>query len=304
MRQRLPRRLSRLTAATVGRPRLDRLLGGGLDVVWIPAPVPVAVSAGVPYVLTVHDLSTELRPRDLSPYPRLWARLTRPRRLAARAAAVIVDSQATRRDVVERWRLPDDGVTLVRPGVWAPQPGPPVDPALGVPAEYLLYVGALEPRKGIDVLLAAYAAARDQGLRAALVLAGDGPLAAGLSASPGVVRTGRVDDCTLAALYAGALATVLPSWLEGFGFTPLESLAAGTPVVVSDLAPLRETLGNAALFVAPGDVAALAGALRHVAGDAALRERLLGAAPAALAPLSWDRAADQVHAVLTRVAAG
>ena len=59
---------------------------GGVDVLWLPAPVPVAVSAGVPYVLTVHDLSTELRPRDLAPYPRLWSRLTRARRLAARAA--------------------------------------------------------------------------------------------------------------------------------------------------------------------------------------------------------------------------
>ena len=187
--------------------------------------------------------------------------------------------------------------------MWRPAPGPPIDPALGVPGEYLLYVGALEPRKGIEVLLAAYAAARDRGLRASLVLAGDGPLAAGLGAPPGVVRTGRVDDSTLAALYAGALATVLPSWLEGFGFTPLESLAAGTPVVVSDLEPLRETLGDAALFVAPGDADALAGALCDVAGDAALRERLLAGAPAALAPLSWDRAAVEAHAVLQRVAA-
>ena len=115
------------------------------------------------------------------------------------------------------------------------------------------------------------------------MVAGDGPLATGLDA-PGVVRTGRVDDAELAALYAGARATVLPSHLEGFGFTPLESLAAGTPVVVSDLPPLRETLGEAAVFVPPGDAAALAGAMSAIAADAALRERVMAAAPAALAP--------------------
>ncbi len=91
-----------------------------------------------------------------------------------------------------------------------------------------------------------------------------------------MVRTGRVDDAELAALYAGARATVLPSHLEGFGFTPLESLAAGTPVVVSDLPVLRETLGDAAVFVPPGDSGALAAAIRAVVDDARLRDRLHG----------------------------
>ena len=90
--------------------------------------------------------------------------------------------------------------------------------------------------------------------------------------------------------------------MEGFGFTPLESLAAGTPVVASDLAPLRETLGDAAVFVAPGDAAALAAAIRAVATEPGLRERLMAAAPAALAPLSWTRAAGEAMEVLARAA--
>ena len=103
------------------------------------------------------------------------------------------------------------------------------------------------------------------------MLAGDGPLARERCAAPGVVLCGRVSDDELAALYAGARATVLPSRLEGFGFTPLESLAAGTPVVVSDLPSLRETLGDAALMVPPGDPVALADALLRIDGDEELR---------------------------------
>ena len=99
----LPGRLAHAAAAVGGRPRLDRLLGGGLDVVWLPAPAPVAISASVPFVLTVHDLATELRPRDFTRYARLWNRVTRPRRLARRAARVLFDSAATRDQALLRW---------------------------------------------------------------------------------------------------------------------------------------------------------------------------------------------------------
>ena len=268
-------RLARASAALTGRPRLDRSMGGRLDVVWLPAPAPVAVSRDVPFVLTVHDLSAELRPGDFSPYARLWNRAARPGRLARRAARVITDSDETRVRAVERWALAPDRVRVVRPGFW--RPPPPADGALRrlqVPSPYLLFVGALERRKGVDVLAEAFADARGRGLEAELVLAGAGPLAQGLRA-PGVTLLGRVSDSELAALYANARATVLPSWIEGFGFTPLESLAAGTPAVVSDLPSLRETLGDAALTAPPGDRRALADALLRIDGDDQLRARLL-----------------------------
>ena len=293
-------RAANVASALVGRPRL----GAAADVVWLPAPAPVAVARGVPYVLTVHDLSAELRPGDFSAYARLWNRAARPRRLGRGAARVIADSHETRAQALERWGLAPERVTVVRPGFW--RPPPPPDGALArldLPARYLLYVGALEPRKGVDVLAEAFADARARGLEAELVLAGDGPLAESLR-GPGVALTGRVSDTELAALYAAARATVLPSWLEGFGFTPLESLAAGTPVVVSDLPSLRETLGRAALTVPPGDAPALAGALLRIDRDEELRERLIAAAEPRLAVLSWDRAANELHAVLAEAAGG
>jgi glycosyltransferase involved in cell wall biosynthesis len=291
VRHPLPGRALFGAAAVARRPRLDRLLGG-VDVVWAPAPAPLAVSPGVPLVLTVHDRSFEERPGDFTAYERLWHRLARPRAVAARAAALVCDTEAGRADLARAWGVE---ATVVSPGPLA-TPAPAPDGA----RPYLLFVGALEPRKAPDVLAAAYERARAGGLEAELVVVGDGrvPLA-----GPGIVRRPPpADDAALAALYAGALAVVAPSWLEGFGLPPVEAAALGTPSVVSDLPVFAETLGAGALRVPPGDATALAAALSRIERDAALRERLGAAAREAAARYDWTRAAHELHAVLARAA--
>ena len=165
-------------------------------------------------------------------------------------------------------------------------------------APYFLFVGALEPRKAPDVLADAFLRARARGLEADLLIAGEGRLD---PQGAGIRRLGRVDD--LGPLYAGALAVVLPSWLEGFGLPPVEGLAAGAPAIVSDLPVFREVLGDGALYVAPGDAAGLADALLAVAADPALRARLLEAGRAQIAPLSWAETARRTRAVLAEAAA-
>jgi glycosyltransferase involved in cell wall biosynthesis len=295
VRHPLPGRALFGAAAVARRPRLDRLLGGAVDVVWAPAPAPLALSRGVPLVLTVHDRSFEERPADFTPYERLWHRLARPRALAARADAVVCDTDAGRDDLARAWGV---RATVVTPGVLGVA-APETRSAEKTP--YLLFVGALEPRKAPDVLAAAYARARARGLAADLVVVGDGRMAidgAGVRRLPATT-----DDAALAALYAGALAVVAPSWLEGFGLPPVEAAALGTPSVVSDLPVFTETLGDGALRVAPGDEAGLADALLRIAADGALRERLGAAARQAAARYDWASSAEQMHAVLARAAA-
>jgi glycosyltransferase involved in cell wall biosynthesis len=301
-------RAGHAAAAVAGRPRLDRLLGGGLDVLWLPAPAPVAVSAQTPYVLTLHDLSFEAMPEALTAYERLWSRVARPRDLARRAARVMTVSRATREEAIARYGLRAEQVVVVPPGVWRPPPAAPAEVEqvrrrLSLPERYLLFVGALEPRKGLEVLTRAYRDARARGLPLPLVLVGDGPLRGRLRGGD-MVLAGRVSDRELGALYAGARATVLPSVLEGFGFTPLESLAAGTPVIVSDLPALRETLGDGALRVPPGDATALTDALLAVDADTDLRRELLAAGRPAPERFSWERAAEEAYAVLGDAAGG
>ena len=283
-------------AALLGRPRLDRRFGG-VDVVWLPAPAPVAVSRGTPYVLTIHDLGFLERPADLTAYERLWHRLARPAALARRAARVIAPTADSAARVRARFGV-DATVVPAGPGDPGPQPAPPAVAALHARfGSYFLYVGALDPRKALDHLVAAH-----RGLEPALVLAGEGRLAARLT-GPNVHLVGRVDRAEKAALYAGAIAVVLPSWLEGYGYPPLEGYAHGTPAIVSDLPALRETAGAGALYVPPGDTPALAAAMRELAGDEALRQRLAANGADALRPRTWETTAAGLLAVLREAAA-
>jgi glycosyltransferase involved in cell wall biosynthesis len=291
-------------AAIVRRPTLATLVGGA-DVVWLPAPAPVA--PGAPYVLSVHDRSWEHRPHDFGVYERAWHRLAHPRSLARDAAAVTAVSHAVARELEAEWGV---RAAVVSPGVTALGADPPAAAATGAarpgaepggaarpgaepPAaeptgRYLLAVGPREPRKAHDVLDAAYRQARTRGLDAELVVVGDGGA--------------RVGDRELASLYAGALAVVTPSHLEGFGLPALEAAAHGTPAIVSDLECFAETLGDAALRVPPGDAEALAGALLRIAADASLRARLGAAARRRAATYTWERSADALHALLTEAA--
>lgn len=283
------------SAPTLGRPRLDRL-AGGCDVAFVPAVAPVTVSPNVPLVVTVHDLSFEHRRSDFGAYERLWHRAARPRRLAARATRVIAVSEAVREQLLSEWELPPEKVVAVRSGAGSaprePEPAPP-----GLPESYVLVVGALEPRKLPEATVRAHARARDAGLAAGLVLAGDGPLRERLSRS-GATLLGEVSDGVLETLYQGALAVVCVSREEGFGFTPLEALQRGTPAVVSDLPVFAETVPAGALRVAPGDVEALAAALLRLEREPDLRQRLVEDGRRALARLSWEAAAVRTRKVL------
>lgn len=287
-------------AALSGRPRLDRLVGGS-DVVLLPGVAPVTVSRDVPVVLTVHDLSFEHRPRDFSVYERAWHRLARPRRQARRAARLITDSEQVTRSLVEEWGIAEDQIRTIIPGPGrAPGPAGPLPP--GLPETYFLAVGALEPRKRPDLMVEAHARARASGLAAGLVFAGEGPLRRQLEGAADATLLGFVGDPVLEALYANALALVCVSEEEGFGFTPLEALARGTPAVVSDLPVFGETLPEGALRVPRGDAAALAEALLRLENEPGLRERLLAAGADALGRVSWERAAAETRAVLAEVA--
>jgi glycosyltransferase involved in cell wall biosynthesis len=286
-------------------PRLDRLLGG-VDVFWAPTPAPLALSRAVPFVLTLHDLSWELRPADFTPYERLWHRMSQPRNLAMRADRVIAVSDATRDLAIARWGMDPDRIVTVPEGI--PRPDgrgteelAAVRRAYGLPDRYFLSVGALEPRKAPEIMLQAFREACSSGLDVDLVIAGKGRLAAALS-GPRVHLTGHVPDAVLDALYAGALALVMPSRLEGFGLPPIEAALRGIPSIVSNLPVFEETLGEAVLRVVVDDVAALRDAMLRLATDAGLRNRLGGDARQVARRLTPGRSAAGVHAVLASAA--
>ena len=176
VRTRAPGRLVFASAALAGEPRLERLLGGGVDVLWAPAAAPLAFG-DVPLVLTVHDRSFEDRPQDFTRYERLWHRLARPRGLARRAACVVTDCAAVRDELRAAWGL--ERVAVVSPGV---RPAAIPRDEMTCDGGYVLFVGALEPRKDPVALARAAVAAGVPAL-----FAGTGRLAGDVAAAGGRV---------------------------------------------------------------------------------------------------------------------
>ena len=293
--------------------------------------------------MTIHDLAFQTHPECFPPRGRAFHE--RGLVLArAEAAAVVVPSEATAVELLDagfepgRIHVAHHGIDLgplnpletlgpdfpaaslnpmqpMHPH-WQPSQGPlgspvgaggePDTPVLGLePRSYVLFVGTVEPRKGIDVLLAAHAALRQQGHPNLRVVVA-GPPGWGETPTldgPGVVAPGRIDELTLDALYRGAAALAVPSRAEGFGLPALEGMARGCPVVVSDTGALPEVVGDAGLLVKPGDADALAGALDRILTDDAFAASLGGSGRRRAATFTWQSSI-AAHIVAYRAALG
>ncbi len=199
-------------------------------------------------VLTIHDLSYLRTPDTVTAASARYSDLV-PRGLR-RAAAVLTPSRAVAEEVIAAYRLDPALVTPTPLGVddaWFTTPPPTAAwlQAHGLPERYLLFVGSVEPRKNLPVLLEAVRRLHAAKLGAPpLVLVGPpgwGPTLdlAGLPAGS-VIIAGYLDAEQLRATVAGAGVLCFPSRYEGFGLPPLEALAAGTPVVAADIPTVRE----------------------------------------------------------------
>jgi len=317
-----------LPTARLRRPELSMLafdpvllsfeLAGAKAHVYHSTQLSLPARRSFPAVITIHDVAPLIWPEHYLRLPYARAGHAWQYALARRADGVIAVSEATKRDVVERLRVPEDRVTVVTEAVdesFVPpsrEEGRRVSQQrFGVPDRYVLYVGQFDPRKNVLGLLRAFAQAADRDRDLRLVIAGElGKLSAILRDAltdrhvprDRVILTGFVDDATLAALYAGAECLLHAALLEGFGLTALESLAAGTPVVGYAGGAVAEVVGDAGLLVRSGDEEALGAALCRVLDDAPLRAGLAGRTHSRASAFSWDRAADETLAVYRRVA--
>ncbi|HEV8637908.1 MAG TPA: glycosyltransferase family 1 protein [Chloroflexota bacterium] len=277
------------------------------DVLFVPSHVvpPVHPRATV---VTVHDLGY-LRYRLAYP-PAAWIYLAVSTIWSARAASeVVVDSWATRRDLVRHTRVDPARVHVVHLGVeprFRPLPPAEVGAALGrlgLAPGYLLFVGTLQPRKNLPRLLRAYALAQGEAAMPRLVVAGAlGHRAADLRWPEGAWHLGRAPPADLPALYGGAAGFVFPSLFEGFGLPPLEAMACGTPVLAGANSSMPEVVGDAGLLVDATSDRAIADGLVRLATDGDLRADLRRRGLARAAGFTWERTARQTLAVLERAA--
>lgn len=268
------------------------------DVTFVPAhTLPFAFPG--PAVVTVHDLGYKHFPQAHAGGQRRYLDLT-TRYSAARATRILADSAATAQDLTRFYGTSAGKIQVVYPGVDAPPIGDvrALRAKYSLPERYFLFIGTLQPRKNIARLVQAFDRWQ-QGRtdHTALVLAGGMGWLYDPAWTQGVrnlLLPGYVDEADKGALLAGALALVMPSLYEGFGFPVLEAMHCGTPVIASNTSSLPELVGDAGVLVDPLDVAALANAF-----DAVLqREDLIDLGRVQAQRFTWEQSAqDALHAL-------
>ena len=281
---------------------------GSKDVLWSPAntgPLVVANQA-----VTLHDTAALEHPEWFQPSFAAWYRFLLPR-LARRVRRILTVSKYSKERLLEFLSLPQEKVTVIYPGVSdqfraaEPQACKNVRTKFRLPDQYFLFVGALEPRKNLPRLLKAFAQVFLHHSEVGLALAGaPGRAFRNLRLAvqqPGVIYLGEVKDADLPPLYTGAVALIIPSLMEGFGLTALESMACGTPVIASKGGALEEIVGNSGLFCDPLNIDEISEAMVRLLEDTPLRQRLNILCLKRAAQFSWQKTADQVFQVLQQV---
>jgi glycosyltransferase involved in cell wall biosynthesis len=242
-----------------------------------------------PSVLTLHDLSPWMDPRWHHGAKRVRRRTPLLLDLGI-ATMIVTPGEAVRRQAIDRFRLQPDRVVAIpeAPAPWLRRVDPP-------PREtpYFLFVGTLEPRKNLPMLVDAWRQVRRRHA-VDLVLAGrkraDAPP---IAEEPGLVLMGEVPDEKLPELYSGALALVYPSLYEGFGLPVLEAMQCGTAVIASSA--VAEAGGDAAVYA--DDVESLARAMRRAVEEADWSAERSALSLARAREFSWERTARLTHEV-------
>lgn len=305
-RVRLPARLLHALWQRAPFPPVE-LLTGRVDVFHAGNFVlpPALRAAGV---VTVHDLTFLRHPETVTPAVLAYRDLV-PASLR-RAAGVVTVSAAVRDEVCAEYGVDPALVTVAPNGVdsawFRAEPPSSADRArLGLPNSYLLFVGNVEPRKGLPVLVRAHREARRAHRDVPpLVVVGPGGWGNAWGSShpepADVLQLGFLPDPDLRRVVAGAQALCLPSRYEGFGLPVLEALACGRPVLVSDVPAHREVGGPHVLVLPQGDVDAWADALTRAQGGDPAEQ--VGARRAHAATYTWRRSAER-HLEAWRAAA-
>ncbi len=262
------------------------------DVLWGPhGTIPIALR--IPAVVTLHDFSAITMPgrhllKTVASFDLFIGKsLARARRVAA-------VSRAVAEEAVRGFGVPRSQIEIVPNGVDDFfQPG-------DANRNCILFVGTLEPRKGIDDLLAAWLSLPEP--RLPLIFCG----AHGwrVRVPPGVEVTGWVDRERLRALYQRARIFVYPSRYEGFGIPPLEAMACGAPVIATRTGAIPEYADGAALLIDPGDREALRDAMLRLLRDEPLRRDLASRGVERAKQYGWDRSAVLMTELLWQAASG
>ena len=276
-------------------PPMESLIRTPLDVVHSPTPL-VIPSKIAHQITTIHDLYFYFHPDQVigemrRDYPKML------REHCLKSDAIIAVSEHTKALLIEHLNVPSSKIYTVHHGVdlFFAEPAPrseteAVKKTYGIERPYFIFVGSLEPRKNLSLLLEAF---QKMSAKFQLVLCGPGGWGEDLSSliSEGVIRTGYVSKSALRALYQNAMALVMPSYDEGFGLPILEAMAAGIPIIASRIPAFSEIGGDAFLPVDTESTTELRQAMCEISSNASLREELIAKGNERLKRFTWKEAA-------------
>ncbi len=299
----------------------------GFNLKWITGPIALLhhtdltylPNEGTPEIVTVHDLAYEISPRFHEPDFRATVG-ERVRQAVERATLIIVPSESTRRDLLERHEVEAERIRVIPHGVdhvlrkLEETDHPDQD---GVPRSvfekpYLLHVGTIEPRKNLVRVLQAFEKIRREGIETRLVIAGPkGWMTEAYERALNhcayrheVFEVGSVEESTLRKLYRSATAVVYPSLYEGYGLPVVEAMAQGVPVMTSDRSATQEIAGDDAVLCDPEDVDSMARGMAELVKNEALRDHLRKAGRRKTSLLTWQRTARQTYEAYREVLQG
>ena len=227
-----------------------------------------------------------------------------------RADHIVAISEATKRDLMKLFWIPEKKITVIYLGYKKVCELPPQN-VPGIPEKFFLFIGAIKERKNVFGIVRAFHQFTTRiSTDHMLVIAGNGsgPYFEKIKAyvskhglSPRVLFLGQITDNNLSYLYQKAEALLYPSFIEGFGFPVLEAMHCKLPVITSNAYSLPELAGNAAVCVDPHDIGAVAYIMRIIVQNPAYREELVKKGHEQAQKFSWEKTAREYLAVISSI---
>ena len=291
-----------------------RLRINDLDLIHNPSQIPTFFSTKQRYIITVHDLTPILYPKEHKFGKYILYKLLFPRTLTT-ADKIIAVSYNTKQDLIKYFKVPDKQIKVIHEA--ANEIFQPLDKEtiqnfktkynLNFP--FILYVGTLEPRKNIPILIKAFYNLKKYNLPYKLVIAGKKgwnyksifKTIEKLNLQDDVIFTGYVPDEDLPALYNSADLFVYPSLYEGFGLPPLEAMSCGCPVITSNTSSLPEVVGDAGIMIDPYDIDGLASSMYKVLSNDELKADMVKKGLERAKMFSWEKTAKETLQVYANV---
>lgn len=285
------------------------ILFKGISLVHLTKNFGVPFIVNTTYITTIHDIIPYiLKDQYLNKaYKRIEFAL-KTKRAIKHSKIIITDSHYTKKDLMKYFNVPDNKIEVLYLGVDSkfkkieqPLTKQALKNKLGIEAPYILGIGGTEPRKNVSTLIQAFEQLQQKyQTHYSLVIVGrpwpkmEKENSVITQANNKVIYTGYIEDNELVSLYNEADLFVFPSLYEGFGLPPLEAMACGTPVIVSNTTSLPEIVGDAGYYIDPRNPEQISEAIWHVLSDASLRESLITKGFERVKFFNWDDSVNKI----------